>query len=390
MHSGRAGVGDRISIARKARHMTQRQLADGAAISLSLLQKIERGYRTATPAVQASIAHALDVDDLQPPGSPYSVSVLIREAIPRIRRAFDYYDLPEDGPPVPLAVLARRTDQATAQRLACQYSRLAGALPSLITDLVKSAHAPRAGNRPITFRLLTMAFRAADAIADKYGYTDLSGRAIELIRWGAVRADDPLLCGMAAYVRAELFLSGAQTAAGLRALDGAAAALDPGTSRDALAVLGALHMRAAVVAAHAGLADQANSYLSLARDCAERVPDGVYYATAFGPSSVRIHEVAAAAELGDAHGVLARAGSWQPPPAVPAERRSHYFIEVARAQLWAGQRGSALASLDCARQIAPQHARCNPYAREVLETLIRLRRTPPDRLVRFATWAGVT
>jgi hypothetical protein len=235
-----------------------------------------------------------------------------------------------------------------------------------------------------------MAFRAADAIADKHGHTDLSARAIELIRWAAARSDDPLLYGMAAYVRAELFFSWAHVAVGLRMLDDAAAALDPGQSQDALAIYGSLHMRAAVVAAHAGLASKAGFYLAEARDCARRTPDGAYYGTAFGPSSVHIHGVAAAAELGDAHRALALAGSWLPPLAVPAERRSHYFIELARVQLWAGQRGNAVSSLDRARQIAPQHTRCNPQARETLTALMRLGRHPPERLVRFAAWAGAT
>ena len=148
-------------------------------------------------------------------------------------------------------------------------------------------------------------------------------------------------------------------------------------------------MRAAVVAARAGLARQADSHLDEAAATARHIPDNVYYGTAFGPSSVRIHAAAAAAEQGDAETVLARARGWQPPPAVPAERRSHYFIELARARLWAGDRSKALAALHEARKIAPQHTRCNPQARQTLVTLIRLQRHAPDHLLSFAAWAGI-
>jgi hypothetical protein len=262
-------------------------------------------------------------------------------------------------------------------------------LPGLLNELNRAAHTYSGHERETAFALLAMAYRAADAIADKYGFTDLSARAIELMRSAAAQSAEPLLCGTAAYVRAELFFGGTHATAGLRSLDNAADSVDPGTSRDALAVYGSLHMRAAVVAAHAGLPQQADSHLDEARDAAQRVPDGVYYGTAFGPSSVRIHEIATAAEQGDAGKVLTRARGWQPSLAVPAERRSHYFIELARAQLWAGERSKALSSLHEARRIAPQHTRCNPQARRTLVSLLRLQRRPPDRLLSFAAWAGV-
>lgn len=161
------------------------------------------------------------------------------------------------------------------------------------------------------------------------------------------------------------------------------------SSRDTLAVYGSLHMRAGVLAACAGLPQAAESHLAEACDAGRHVPDAVYRGTAFGPSSVRIHEVAAAAEMGDSQTVLRKAAGWQPPPTVPAERRSHYFIELARAQLWAGHRDDALASLHAARRIAPQHTRHNPRVHETAATLLRLQRHPSDALLGFARWAGI-
>jgi hypothetical protein len=250
-------------------------------------------------------------------------------------------------------------------------------------------HSYTGHDQETAFGLLALAYRAADAISDKFGYPDLSARTIELVRWAAARSDDPALVGVAAYVRAETFFTNQRPAAGLSALDAASMPLVADSSRDTLAIYGSLHMRAGVLAACAGLQEAAESHLAEARDVSRHVPDAVYRGTAFGPSSVRIHEVAAAAETGDSHAVLRKAVGWQPPPTVPAERRSHYFIELARAQLWAGQRAETLASLQAARQIAPQHTRHSPRVHETAATLLRLQRHPCDALLGFARWAGI-
>jgi hypothetical protein len=299
------------------------------------------------------------------------------------------HDLPGDGPVQALDELRAATERVTAQRLASQYARLADTLPGLLNQLHHAAQAYRGHDRESVFALLAMAYRAADAIADKYGFEDLSARAIELMRRAAAQSGERLLCGVAEYVRAELFFGRPHAAVGLRALADAADRMDPGASCEALAVYGSLHMRAAVLAASAGVVDEAGPHLDEARDAARRVPERVYYGTAFGSSSVRIHEVAAAAEQGDVAGVLTRAHGWRPALAVPAERRSHYFIELARTQLWAGDSSAALASLYEARRIAPQHTQCNPEVHRTLSTLVRLRRRAPDQLLSFAAWAGV-
>jgi transcriptional regulator with XRE-family HTH domain len=381
-------TGNRVAIARKAERMTQRQLAQAAAISLSLLRKIEQGTRPATPAVLSSLARAMGADRAELTGDPRFASTRIREAIPLIRHALDCHDLPDDGPVRPLRELHAATRAVTVDRLSSRYARLAGILPALLAELTRAAHAHAGEDRQAAVGLLAMTYRAADAIADKLGYTGLSGRLIERIRQTAAQAGDPLLEAMAAYVRVEIFFTGQDAEAGLRVLSVAAAALDPGTCRDALALYGSLHMRAAVLAGRTGQAGTIASSLAEARDAARHVPDGIYYGTAFGPSSVRIHEVAAAAEHGDSGTALARAKGWQPSAAVPAERRSHYFIELARAQLWAGRHTCALSSLHTARQIAPQHTRHNPVVHSTVATLIRVQRHPPDNLLIFARWTG--
>jgi hypothetical protein len=93
--------------------------------------------------------------------------------------------------------------------------------------------------------------------------------------------------------------------------------------------------------------------------------------------------------MGDSRAVLRKAAGWQPPLTVPAERRSHYFIELARAQLWVGQRAETLTSLREARRIAPQHTRHSTRVHETTATLLRLQQRPSDALIGFASWAGI-
>jgi hypothetical protein len=73
------------------------------------------------------------------------------------------------------------------------YAKLAGLLPGLITGLTVTALGSAGHAQEQAFGLLALAYRAADAIADKHGRHDMSGRATELIRWAAARSADPLL-----------------------------------------------------------------------------------------------------------------------------------------------------------------------------------------------------
>ena len=153
---------------------------------------------------------------------------------------------------------------------------------------------------------------------------------------------------------------------------------------------GALHMRAAVLAARAGMPEEAADRVAEARAAASRIPDGIYYGTAFGPSSVRVHELATAVETGDTPHALRLAARWQPPRSLPAERRSHFYIEAARAHHWAGNSDQAMAALWQARRAAPQHTRCNPAAISTVQALIHARRRPSLPLLNLAAWLGIT
>lgn len=149
-------------------------------------------------------------------------------------------------------------------------------------------------------------------------------------------------------------------------------------------------MRAAVIAGRAAQPEAATMHLDEARRLGDQVREDVYQGTAFGPSSVRTHEVSVAVSLGGEHAerALTVAREWKPSNELSAERRSGFYVELARAQLWTGRRDDAFESLKVARRIAPQHVREHPWAQQDTATLRRLARGDRESLTSFAEWIG--
>ncbi|MDU0289205.1 helix-turn-helix domain-containing protein [Saccharothrix longispora] len=314
---------------------------------------------------------------------------IVHVGIPRLRRSLDILDIPDDGPTRSLAELRTAVTLMNEHRLEARYGELVRHLPGLLGELSRARQLPTTADRRQVATLLTLALRAADGVAYKYRYFDLSARLIDLMRTTAQEADDPLLPAAVSYVRTETFFASGDLHTAARALELAADQIPTRALKQAstAAAFGALHMRAAVVAARAGKADIAADHLLTARHAAHAAPEAIYLGTAFGPASLRIHELAVAAELRDPAGIQ-RAATWHPPAALPAERRSHYYIDLARAQLDLGHHEEAHFCLQTARQAAPEHTRAHPQVRQALSVLLRTHPTLSSDLLDLAAWAG--
>jgi transcriptional regulator with XRE-family HTH domain len=404
---------------------TQESFAEKLGVDRSTVGRWERGVQAPQPWQRPDLAAALDIsldhlDDIlrrtkrssnaavttEPPvlesplrlidngehsqpevASTFSGDDAVRAAIPRLRRALDRIDLPDDGPTRPVEQLVVDVAGMIEHRLQARYVEMAWRLPGLISELARSRD--EGGSRDAA-ALLTLAFRAADGVAYKFGYLDLSARIIDLMRASAVTAESPLLMAAVAYVRTETFFATGDLDSASQLLIASADELATNVADStpaAAAAFGALHMRAAVVAGRAGKRDSAWDHLDEARRVAWKVPEGVYFGTAFGPASVRIHELAVAVELGDSPAAVERAAAWHPPADLPAERRSHYFIDLARAQFRLGHYQDAQLGLEAARRAAPQHVREHPQVRDTLSALLRTHGSPDNRLLELAAWA---
>ncbi|MFF4013419.1 helix-turn-helix domain-containing protein [Streptomyces sp. NPDC001717] len=385
-------IGQRIAARRRARRMTQTDLAREAHVSLAMIKGCERGVRSPGPSTLEAIASALGLDASRLDPAYVGTGRRVHAALPAISATIAGYELALDPAGRPLGQLRSDIETAVGWRLAAQYGLIAAQVPTLLGDALAHLHATSGPHIEEAARLVVAAARTADAVAYKFGAHDLSARLIDMMRWAAGHSEAPDLSACVAYVRAETFLAARAYRRGHLALE---QALDmgptPNTARST-ATLGALHMRTAVVAARAGSADAAYDHLNAARTLAQGLPEAVYLGTSFGPSSVRIHEVAVSVSLGGDHigRALDIAREWSPGPEIPAERRSGFWIEVARARLWSGHPDGAFNCLKEARKQAPQHVREHPWAREDIGKILRLKRAPDESLTSYAEWIGVT
>ncbi|MFB8033813.1 helix-turn-helix domain-containing protein [Streptomyces sp. NPDC056004] len=384
-------VGERIAARRRARRLTQTGLAAASHVSYATVRAVERGARRPSDEVLEAIAATLEVDATQLRTGYVGTERRVHRALPELSAVIAGYDIAQGPSTRTPDELAAAIKTAVGWRLAAQYGRIAAGIPGLLADAIRYTHTACGAEQQAAARMLAAAARTADAIAFKYGARDLSARLIDLMRWAADRAADPLVQAATAYVRTEVFFAARAHAVGLVALEQAIEAAPAASSRSEAAARGALHMRAAVIAGRDGNVNSADLHLKCARQLGGQVArEGIYLGTAFGPDSVRIHEVSVAVSLGRDHvdRALRVATAWKPPADLPAERRSGFYIELARAQDWSGLQADAFESLKVARVAAPQHTREHPWAREVASSLRRFHRSDAESLSHFAHWIG--
>lgn len=414
-------VGKRIRELRKVRQMTVQRLADKVNISASLLQKIESGDRNPAPGLIAQLARALGVGPDRITGQPYfngaETEEQVQAVIPELRRMLLTYDNPDDllVPPRPLPVLAAETEHVSAMRRDSKYVPMGPLLPGLLAELThvalggdpssarRSVAAPERERRE-AFRQLAVCYRAVNSLAHKLGYHDLSLTAVERVHWAADRSGDGLLQATAGYLKAGAMIRMGSYGSARRLLEGLMDEVERQAPEQSLtdvhlAVIGAMLLKLAILEVRDGHTGQAWQRLAEARSYADRLPgDTLHYETSFGPSNLRIHEVAVLIDSGDTEQALARVrewgaeqdrDEWAPPGDLAKERASHHHIDVAAAKLAEGDRHGAYRDLMHARQIAPHHARFHPTVRTTAATLVRLDRAQHDSVAGFARWAGV-
>ncbi|MGW1200696.1 helix-turn-helix domain-containing protein [Streptomyces sp. NPDC002536] len=413
-------VGQRIRELRKIRQMSVRQLANAVAISTSALQKYENGTRHVPPGMLTRLAQALNVGPTHLTGQPYlngaETDTQAQAVIPDLRRVLLSYDDPDDllAPPRPLPVLIAETEHVSAMRRDSKYVPMGPLLPGLLTELTHVALSDRhsTARRPgasleqqqrEAFRQLAICYRAVNSLAHKLGYHDLSLTAIERVQWAADCSDDGLMQATAGYLKAGAMVRMGSFASARRLLEGLMEEVERMAPERSLpeahmAVIGAMLLKLAILEVRDGHLERAQGRLAEARWYADRLPgDTLHYETSFGPSNLRIHEVAVLIDSGDTEQALARirewgAGQdreeWEPPADLARERSSHHYIDVASAKLAAGDRNGSYRDLVRAREIAPHHTRFHPTVRSTAATLVRLDRAQHESLAGFARWAG--
>ncbi|MFI2078451.1 helix-turn-helix domain-containing protein [Streptomyces triculaminicus] len=403
-------IGERIRELRKIRQLTVRQLAGKVSVSTSLMEKIEAGNRNPAPGLIAQIARALRVGPDRITGQPYMNGAETEEqaqaVIPELRRILLTYDNPDDlvVAPRPLGVLAAEMDHVTQMRQDGQYVPMGPLLPGLLSELTHVALGSSGREQQQAFGWLARGYRATNSLAHKLGYHDLSFTAIERVRWAADQSGDPLMQVTSAYLKAGAMVRMGSYSSARRVLEGLTEEIErlapeQCLSEAHLALQGAALLKLAILEARDGHPERAQARLDDARGCAALLrQDTTHYEMSFGPTNVRIHEVATLIDSGDTEQALARLRAWgaeqdrdewEVPDTLAGERVSHHYIDVAAARLAEGDRAGSYRDLLHARRVSPNHSRFHPTLRSTAATLVRLDRQQDDSIAGLARWAGM-
>lgn len=392
------GPGVRIATARKSLGLTQTGLARLAGVSKSMVAKVETGKATASSTWMGAVARALGVDvgylaGQHAAGTPDQAAV--HRHIPDVRRsmaAWDLIDVPEDIAPPSLDELAADVEQLGTWRRRTAYGEIGAALPRVLTGLSIAAQTLAAEQDRIrAFALLTMAFRSANTLAHKLGYPDLSLTALDRMQWAAAHTDDELLVAMVDYLRAGALGRIGEPRGALRVLNRAMSAIEGRVGTDAVcrAVYGCLHMKAVTVYGALADADAVATHLAEAGDLAHGLPDRVVYETVFGPANVGLHGLGALVDLAEPGKAMRVAASIELPDDMPAERRTYFHIDRARALLLSADPDGAVEALYKARAVAPVHFQNSSTVRGTIQAVAAQAYRPPAGLRALARSVGV-
>ncbi|WP_330449875.1 helix-turn-helix transcriptional regulator [Streptomyces anulatus] len=386
-------TGTRIKEQRKLARLTQRQLANRLPYSYSLLNQVECGAKPAGVDFVAAVAQALKVDVTVLTGQPYVTELQqdrLAGLVRPIREALDLYDLGADDtiPVRPAGQLVAVADELCAQVRATHLRNAARRLPGAIAELTTASW--RDGSTEL-WQALASTYRTAHDVSVKLGYYDLSSVALDRMDWAAQRASDPCLAAIRQYMRALVYFREGEYTIGQRLVTAGHSIVGSAEpTREAIAVIGQLHLGASVIAARAGQQDTVDGHITQATQCAKRTGDAsAIHWLSFGPTNVALHRMSAAVEMRQYGEALDQARKIRLPAALATSRRAHFLIDKARCEMETGRTEAALTSIVDARHTAPEQTRYHPGARETIKGLVHISRSTPDSLGHMASWIGL-
>ena len=388
-----ARIGTRIAELRKIHGVTQRALSVRAAVSYSLLRKVERGERTASHSFVAAVARAMSINitDLteQPPHGRDPGPTAEQCGVPALRQALVEGADPElDTDPRTVEDLRADVARIKEWDRRTRHAEAVQALPDALRHLHHAARA-RPDDHQV-HELLAATYSYAMIALYRLGHLDLCHLADERSRAAAARGQDAVRGSVAEWNHALVLLFDGSYTAGLRSLDRSLELLPAPETPATTAMRGAVHLRAAILAARTTDAELADEHLREARAMvADGQDEANHYGTKFGPTNVDIHSVAVPVELADGTTAVTRASAVRLPETTAPSRSGHYWIDLSRGWLLHGDRRRSLECLQHARRIAPQLTRYHPQVHETVQSLAASDARSTNSLSHFAAWCGI-
>lgn len=380
-----ASFGEHVQELRRARGLTQKDLAEILKRSVSWVSQVERDELpvTETPMLQR-LAAALGVPAKE------LVEIVLGEDAGEEERQRPYVEvlrLSLAGHPAPEAVLGTtagrlaadvqlrlRGQTARAWELvhASKYEELGPLLADLIVKLELASRTAGKKDQHEALELLCDAYQIAAAMLVKVGDNGAGWIAADRAIGSGERCEDRCLVMAAEYRMAHTFVNANERPMALRVLrqaidaaKGVENAYDPGL----LSLTGACALLLAVLEAREGNARDAERHLRTASSLATRLgADENHYGTEFGPTNVAVHAVAVAVELGNAGDALQRVSKVDASPLSP-ERQARFLVDVARAHAQRRMLAEAVSTLEQAYAVAPEEVGELRIVRELLADL---------------------
>jgi transcriptional regulator with XRE-family HTH domain len=398
------GLGENVARIRKARNLSQEELAAAAGVAVDTVARLERGERQTTrTSTLNKLARALGVEPstllgiLPPPHEPaHSDMVDLRKALTssvEVPGLADFADLRET---VPLAELRGSLSYAWQAYIAGRHSELLHTLPVLLADAHRLVHEAKGARLNSAYSVLSGAYRLGAGTAGRFGMDDLAFIAAERAVRVAKMSDDPDI-GVAVSTRYLVWVLvrqgrtvEAETVA-VRMAERVEPRMSDRNTR-ALGVFGNLLFNAASAALRADRGARSSELLRVAQAAAVRSGrDEVSEAGIFGPRIAAIQGVDQAVRLGDPEEAL-RLGDTVPEAngPVPAFWEAGHRIHLAAAAAELRLERRALTLLAQARDLAPDWVRYQPLGSAVMREIVdRATRRRNDEFAGLAEHYGV-
>lgn len=360
--------------------MTQRELADAATVSLSLIRALEQGQRhTVSIGSLHKIARALDTDaavllgkTTTMPGTADAGVMAIRRALTPVDDLLDEIVL--DGEPVALGEAQRVVDYGWGLYWSGRYEQLGGLLPTALPQLRATAHAAPADGRVRAHGLLARGYWLTACSLVHLGQQESAWLAIRQALTAAQDGQDELLDAvLRGSVSWQLLVQGRFEEAAQVALRSAAAIEPTGDAAPQhLSVYGSLLISAATAAGRDGQAVPARDLLAEARTVADRNGvDRTDYESPFGPAQVVMQTVDVAVVTEDYAAAVEAAKGMPREAGLPLAARARHLTDTAYAHAQLGHVQQARDALLAVEQMAPAWIKYQTLPRQVAAELVR-------------------
>jgi transcriptional regulator with XRE-family HTH domain len=385
---------------RKARDLSQEQLAASAGVAVDTVARIERGERQTTrPSTVNKLAAALGVTPavllgiLPPARNLGDVGVAeLRQAITATYEVPGLSDFAEPAEVLPLDELATTAHRAWRAYVDGRHTELLHALPSLLVDARRLAHSATGDGRAAALRVLSTAYRLGAGIAGRFGLDDLAWTSAERALRAAGNSDSPdLETAISLRYLVWTLVRQGRTEEAERIAVTAAERIEPRMfdhDPDRAGVFGNLLFNAASAALRSGNGSRADDLLAVATAAAVRSGrDRASETAIFGPRVAALQSVDQAVWQGDPEAALRLAEDLPAATGyVPAFWEAGHRLTLAAAATELRNDRLALACLAEARDLAPDWVQYQPLGVATMRLLVdrAARRRGED----FAALAG--